>query len=198
MLVSRRQFHRGNMDRRTEPSNPPKGRSGSNHGKIRIPLLGYKDELVSGGGAAIRSHQKERTSIEIRRQREHSHTWYSPRDPLRSLQPPRENYLKEAVHPSGSGELDLPVPHEHTPQGGFSALYYLNNGKIMEKQDEKLKKNKERDVSVKKNRNVYFCFASSRYFSMAIHRVIDRLKNSFNLTWLRVRMSYHRYKHLAE
>ena len=28
--------------------------------------------------------------------------------------------------------------------------------------------------------------------------MIDRLKNSFNLTWLRVRMSYHRYNNLAE
>ena len=45
-----------------------------------------------------------------------------------------------------------------------------------------MEKNKERDVSVKKNRNIYFCVAYSRYFSTAIHRVIDRLKKSFNLT----------------
>ena len=66
------------------------------------------------------------------------------------------------------------------------------------KQDEKLEKNKERDVSVKKNRNVYFCVAYSRYFTTPIHRVTDSLKNSFNLTWLRVRMSYHRFNNLAE
>ena len=57
---------------------------------------------------------------------------------------------------------------------------------------------KERDVIIKKNRNVYFCVAYSRYFSTSIHRVIDRLKNSFNLTWLRVPMSYHRFNNLAE
>ena len=51
----------------------------------------------------------------------------------------------------------------------------------MGKKDEKLERNKERDVSVKEN-----------------HRVIDRLKKSLNLTWLRVRMSYHRYYNLAE
>ena len=28
--------------------------------------------------------------------------------------------------------------------------------------------------------------------------MIDRLKKSFNLTWLRVRMSYHRYNNLSE
>ena len=61
-----------------------------------------------------------------------------------------------------------------------------------------MEKNKERDVSVKKNRNVYFCVSYSRYFSTEIHRVINRLKKSFNLTWLRVKMSYHRYNNLAE
>ena len=71
-------------------------------------------------------------------------------------------------------------------------------GELWEKQDEEVDKNKERDVSVKKNRNVYFCAAYSHYFSMAIHRVIDRLKKSFNLTWLRFIMSYHRYNSLAE
>ena len=68
----------------------------------------------------------------------------------------------------------------------------------MGKQDEKLEKKKVQDVSVKKNRNIYFCVAYSRYFSTEIHRVIDRLKKSFNLTWLRVRISYHRYNNLAE
>ena len=61
-----------------------------------------------------------------------------------------------------------------------------------------MERNKKQDVSVKKNRNVYFCIAYSRYFSTAIHRVINRLKKSFILTWLRVRMSYHRCNNLAE
>ena len=126
-------IHRGNMDRRSEPPDPLKVRSGSNRGKRRIPLLGYEDELVPGGGPAILSLQKEGTEIGIRRQREHSHTRYSPRDPLRSLQPPRETCLKEAVHPSGSGGLDLPGPRKLSPQGGFSALCFPNNGIIMGK-----------------------------------------------------------------
>ena len=36
-------IHRGNLDRRSEPPDPRKGRSGSNRGKRRIPLLGYED-----------------------------------------------------------------------------------------------------------------------------------------------------------
>ena len=61
-----------------------------------------------------------------------------------------------------------------------------------------MEKNKEQYVSVKKNINVYFCVAYSRYLSTAIHRLIGRLKKSFNLTWLRVRMSYHGFYNLAE
>ena len=49
-----------------------------------------------------------------------------------------------------------------------------------------------------KNRNGYFCVAYLRYFPMSIHRVINRLKKSFNLSWLRVRMTYHRFNNLAE
>ena len=67
-------------------------------------------------------------------------------------------------------------------------------------QDEKLdiENEKEPDVNKKKNRHVYFCIAYSRYFSISIHRVINRLKKTFNLSWLRVRMSYHRFNNLAE
>ena len=39
-----------------------------------------------------------------------------------------------------------------------------------------IKNEKEPEVNKKKNRNVYFCVAHSRYFSTSIHRVIDKLK----------------------
>ena len=57
---------------------------------------------------------------------------------------------------------------------------------------------KEQDVSKKENKNVYFCVAYSCYFSTSIHRVINSLKTSFNLSWMRVQMSYHRFNNLAE
>ena len=56
----------------------------------------------------------------------------------------------------------------------------------------------EQDVSKKKNRNVYFCVAYSHYFSTSSHRMINRLKKSFNLIWLRVQMSYHKLINLVE
>ena len=57
---------------------------------------------------------------------------------------------------------------------------------------------KEPDVSKKKNRNVYFCVTYSQYFSTFIHRVINRLRKSFNLSWLRLLMSYHIFNNLSE
>ena len=69
---------------------------------------------------------------------------------------------------------------------------------LWRKQDKKVEIEQERDFDGNKNRNVYFCVAYSRYFYTSIHRVIDRLKTSFNLTWLRVKMSYHRFNNLAE
>ena len=56
----------------------------------------------------------------------------------------------------------------------------------------------ERDVNKKKNRNVYFCVAYTRVFSTSVYRIINGLKKTFNLSWRRVRMSYHRFNILAE
>ena len=44
-------------------------------------------------------------------------------------------------------------------KAGLSPPVSPKTGELWEKQDDKVEKNKERDVSVKKNRNVYFCVA---------------------------------------
>ena len=59
-------------------------------------------------------------------------------------------------------------------------------------------KENDPDTPKKKNINVYFFVACSRCLSTSIHGVIYRPKKSFNLSWLRVRMSYHRFNNLAE
>ena len=71
-------------------------------------------------------------------------------------------------------------------------------GDLWRKQDAKVDMEKEQEVSKKENINVYFCVAYSRYFSTSFHRVINRLEKSFNLSWLRVRMSYHIFINLEE
>ena len=60
-----------------------------------------------------------------------------------------------------------------------------------------IENDKEPDVNKKKNRNVYFFVAYSRYFSTSIHRVVNELKKTFNLSWLIVKISYHRFNNLA-
>ena len=70
-------------------------------------------------------------------------------------------------------------------------------GDLWGKQDGKVDIEKEPEVRKKKNINVYFCVAYSRYFSTSTHRVINRQK-SFNLSCLRVRMYYHRFINLYE
>ena len=66
-------------------------------------------------------------------------------------------------------------------KAGLAPPIFPMMGDLWGKQDENVNSEKERDVSKKKNRNVYFFVAYSRYFSTSIHRVIDRLKKSFNL-----------------
>ena len=47
---------------------------------------------------------------------------------------------------------------------GLAPPFFPTMGELWGKQDEKVEKSKERYVSVKINRNVYFCVAYSRYF----------------------------------
>ena len=61
-------------------------------------------------------------------------------------------------------------------KAGLEPPNFLTMGDLWSKQDEKVDIEKEPDVNKKKNINVYFCVAYSRYFSMYIHRVINRLK----------------------
>ena len=104
-------------------------------------------------------------------------------------------------NPSIHAEAVENIYHAHTNnlrKAGLAPPVLPTMRDLWRKQDEKVDKEKERDVSVKKNRTVYFCVAYSRYFSTSSHRVIDRLKKSFNLTWMGVRMSYHRFNNSAK
>ena len=73
-------------------------------------------------------------------------------------------------------------------------------GELCNGQYEKLilKMKKKPEVNKKKNRNVYFCVVYSCYFSTNIHRVIDKLKKLFNISWIIVRMYYHIFNHLTD
>ena len=83
-------------------------------------------------------------------------------------------------------------------KAGLAPPVFPTMGYLWINQDEKVDIEKEQDVSKKKNINVYFFVSYSHYFSTFIHRVINKLKKSSNPSWLRVKMSYHRFNNLAE
>ena len=70
-------------------------------------------------------------------------------------------------------------------------LLAKNEGKETRKL-EKLERDKQR------NRSVYFCMGYTKFWKEPIHRLVKRLRDKFDLKWLRVSMSYHRFPNLRE
>ena len=104
---------------------------------------------------------------------------------------------KPSLHSEGVDKI-YPDHANALRKAGLAPSNLPTMGDLWSKQDEKVDTEKEPDVNNKKNRNVYFCVAYSRYFSTYIHRVISRQKKYFNLSWPRVIMCYHRFNNLAE
>ena len=92
---------------------------------------------------------------------------------LTSRKPFIHSYGVDKIYPDHANNLH---------KAGLAPPDLPTMGDSWSKQDEKMDIEKEPEFSKKKNRNVYFCVAYSRYFSTSIHRVINRLKNSFNLS----------------
>jgi hypothetical protein len=84
-------------------------------------------------------------------------------------------------------------------QAGLSPKYVptlqevldLNKGKEKRKED-KLERDKQQ------NRPVYFCIGFSKLWKVPIHKVLKKLRNKFDLKWLRISMSYHRFLNMRE
>ena len=107
------------------------------------------------------------------------------------------NLGKPSIHSEAVDRL-YPNHANALRKAGLAPPNFPTIGYLWRKQDEKVDTEKEQDARKNKNRNVYYCVAYSRYFSTSINRVINRLKKYFNLSWLIVRMSYHRFDNLAE
>ena len=81
------------------------------------------------------------------------------------------------------------APHIYPQLGTYE---HIRTWKVDCDMDNDLDKNKN------KNENFFFNISYSRKFSKYIHRVIDRLKKSFNLSCLRVRISFRIFNNLSE
>jgi hypothetical protein len=66
-----------------------------------------------------------------------------------------------------------------------------NKGKE-ERKEEKLERDKQR------NRSVYFCIGYSNVWKEPIHKTLKKLRNKFDLKWLRISMSYHRFPNMRD
>ena len=104
---------------------------------------------------------------------------------------------KPSLHNEGVYKI-YPDHSNALRKAGLAHYNYPKMGDLWSKQDENVDMEKEPDVNKKENRNVYFCVGYSRYFYTSIHRVINRLKKCFNLSWIRIKMSYHRFNNLVE
>ena len=104
---------------------------------------------------------------------------------------------KPLIHSEGEDNI-YPNHANALCKAGLANPNFPKMGGLWRNQDEKVDTKKEPDISKKKNIYVCFYVAYSRYFSTSIHRVINRLKRYFNLSWLRVQMSYHIFNNLVE
>ena len=106
---------------------------------------------------------------------------------------------KTSLHSEGVEKV-YPDHANNLREAGLARPNLPTMGDLWKIQDENMdiENEKEPYINKKKSRNVCFCVSYSRYFSTSIHRVIKSLKKSFNLSWLRVQMSYHRFNNLSE
>ena len=58
--------------------------------------------------------------------------------------------------------------------------------------------NEKEPESNKKKTEMYIFLCMLVLFSTSIPKVIDKLKQLFHISWVRVQMYYHRFKHLAQ
>ena len=99
--------------------------------------------------------------------------------------------LKPTIHSEGVDKIYS--DHVNALQkAGLATSYFPTMEDLWIKQDEKVDLEKEPDVNKNTKNKCLLFVAHSRYFSMSIHRVIN------NLSWMRVRMSYHRFNNVAE
>ena len=127
---------------------------------------------------------------------------------LTSLTPENENKTIDELYPGHAKALksanlapkQYPTLKEATEEIRIKAeaqsALKINIGdppEVIERKERAMKK-KERD----KKRYTYFCVGYSKIWDKPLHILINELKKEYNLTWLRFRMSYHRFPNVRE
>jgi hypothetical protein len=68
----------------------------------------------------------------------------------------------------------------------------------MDEQEDQVTAQKTKRRKRDRKRAIYFKLGFSNFWRTPIHKIIKRIKDRFNLAWLRVSMSYHRFNNLRE
>jgi hypothetical protein len=84
-------------------------------------------------------------------------------------------------------------------QAGLSPKYVLTLQEVLElnkgkekRKEEKLERDKQRNISV------FFCIGYSKLWKKPIHKILKKLRNKFDLNWLRISMSYYHFPNMRE
>jgi hypothetical protein len=75
---------------------------------------------------------------------------------------------------------------------GLNGSHFPTLKQVLDSRSGALRQSRSR--SGKKSRAVFFCLGYSRFWNTPIHVLLRRLCNKYNLLWLRVTMSCHRFK----
>jgi hypothetical protein len=92
-----------------------------------------------------------------------------------------------------------PWHHQALELAGLAPAYVPTLQEVLDLNKEKDKRKEEKDKQDKqRNRSVYFCIGFSNFWKEPIHKWLKLLRNRFDLKWLRISMSYHRFPNLRE
>ena len=60
------------------------------------------------------------------------------------------------------------------------------------------KKSMEEKIKEKRSRQCHFCIGVSKAWKKPIHTILKKLRDKYELKWLRISMSYHKFSNLRE
>jgi hypothetical protein len=92
-----------------------------------------------------------------------------------------------------------PRHFEALDKAGLSPKYIPTLQEVLDLNKGKEKRREEKlGRDVQRNRSVYFCIGYSNTWKEPLHKVLKKLRNKFDLRWLRISMSYHRFPNMRE
>ena len=166
----------------------------------KFPLLDMKISWSPEGGQQFGIFGQKWTAIQAHRSGKYPHTRYPVLDPIRSLKPPCKTHLAKTLIAFWRGRQNLPRPCKIPPQGSPCTSNFPNNGIIMGKSRWKYVcwEKKEPDVNKKEKHKCLFLSCPFTLVFRLYPQGDQKAKKYFNISWMRVQMSYHIFNRFDE